>query len=91
MAVPVRGVQWYPARQAPQFRQNRVHPAPVIEVEKRQPELPPARNAENPLGLQEPPGRLDQRIVAPDAQQSRRDINERGDEQVRRRVFVQAP
>ena len=61
MAVPVRGVQGYPARQAPEFRQNSVYPAPVVEVEERQPELSPARNAENPLGLYEAPGRFDQR------------------------------
>ena len=91
MAVPVRRVQQDPAWQAPQFRQNGVYPRPVIQVEERQPELSPARNAQNSLGPYEAPGRLDQGIALLDTEQSRRDVDQCGDEQVRRRVLVQAP
>ena len=57
MAVPLRRVQGRPARQAPQFRQDGVDPSPVVEADERQPELPPTRDAQNTLCLQESPGR----------------------------------
>ena len=91
MAVPVRRVQGDPARQAPQFRQDGVDPAPVVQIEQRQPELPPARNRDDPFGLQESQRPFDQRIVLLDAERSRSDIDQGGHKEVRRRVLVQAP
>lgn len=84
-------MQRHPARQAPQLRQNGVHPAPVVEVEEREPELAPARNTESSFRLDELPGRLDQGIVPLDTEQTRRDVDQDGDEEVRRRVLVQTP
>ena len=91
MAVPVGGMQRYLPRQAPQFGQNGVHAIPVKKIEERQPEFAPARNAKNSLGLYEPPGRHDQGVIRFCAEQPRRDVNECGDEQMRRRMLVQAP
>ena len=91
MAVPVRWMQRHPARQAPHFRQHGIDAAPVVEIQERQPELAPTRDPEDPLFLQEPPRRFDQRVFPLDAEQSGRDVDQCSDEQAGRFVLVEAP
>ena len=90
-AVPVRRVQRHPARQRPELRQHRVHAPPIVEIEQRQPELAPARNVDHAFRLHEAQCPPQQRGLGIDAQGSAGDVDQGGDEQVRRAVRVEAP
>ncbi len=93
MAIEPVGRDRHPARQQEQLGRAYRHPAAIVQPEQRQPESAPGGQRAEALGVAgQPGGRIaEQRPVRRRTQQARRDIHQRGDEQVGMRFRVQSP